>query len=333
MPRDRWDKIDIVAKVVGSVLIAGSAVVVSVLANGAANDINQATTHLNEGNFETSLIGDLTSKESQETQVLALYVLDSTVGQRHPDDVVKIAESLYLDLAASQTLTGESDTKTQIGNVAYDILDHHDHQRALAARATALARVSAAVQPGAVSSPTAAAVRTSVAPTSKATVTTPATPTPAASAVASASPAATVPATAPVEPTAQKGLAVSGGLKATLTPSAPLSTRLVTHAYGSVVYIQYKGDPSGELATALRTRLQSKEFFAPSVEEVSEEFKASVRYFHAEDKDQADRLAGEINTFLKEKQVAVTLAPMDFTKSGIDVPAGQLEVWIDFGRQ
>ena len=100
-------------------------------------------------------------------------------------------------------------------------------------------------------------------------------------------------------------------------------------AAARVVYIQFRGTFSRELANQLRGALNRSGYIAPGVERIDREFGNSVRYFREADAEAARDLGAQAEAFLASKGCKLELPPRDHSSRGAGVPAGQMEIWVN----
>lgn len=89
------------------------------------------------------------------------------------------------------------------------------------------------------------------------------------------------------------------------------------------VFIQVKNDDIKNKAENLRTFLKSKGPLVPSIEKVDENYSNSIRFFNAEDRENANLL----NKWISENN-HIDLTVKDLTNSGMKAPKGQIEIWL-----
>lgn len=120
-PKDRWDKLDIVGKLISGVVLALIAVIIK-----SGTDRIAAAQH--RGELVRALIADLTTKDQRTRQDIALIALDHSVGDDNPQLVIEIAERLVLDTTGYST-ADRAETQT-LGSVAFRVLKKRNPARA-----------------------------------------------------------------------------------------------------------------------------------------------------------------------------------------------------------
>jgi hypothetical protein len=114
--------------------------------------------------------------------------------------------------------------------------------------------------------------------------------------------------------------------KAYDSASSPFQTYVLPNIGRKVAYIQYRADwPDTEKLNSLHNELEKAGFVSPRRDEkidVSINFKANVRYFHAEDRDAATSVQGVVRRVLGTEYKLV-----DLSQSKFHPPVGQLEIW------
>ena len=104
-----WDRLDIVGKILSSVVLA----LIALFIKKGADSIAAAQ---HEGDLVQNLIADLTSNDERTRQDLALIALNHSVGDRNPPLVIAIAGRLVADYAAGR------DSGQALTSVAFGIL-------------------------------------------------------------------------------------------------------------------------------------------------------------------------------------------------------------------
>lgn len=115
--RDFWDIADVVAKIASSVFLAVLAYVIPTASQRIAASLDTAR-------LVQTLIADLTTANEQTRQDLALIALNRSVGDHNSALVTEIAERIYFDLSARDTL------QQGFGRVAFSVLASRDPERA-----------------------------------------------------------------------------------------------------------------------------------------------------------------------------------------------------------
>jgi hypothetical protein len=124
MAKDSWDKLDTVGKIISSLVLV-------VIAMFIKTGSERIAFSLQSGQLVQSLISDLTTKEQQTRQDVALLALDNSIGDEKPQMVAAIAERLFRD-----TQEQDSARAHALGSVAFRVLERRDPQRAEAIRAS-----------------------------------------------------------------------------------------------------------------------------------------------------------------------------------------------------
>jgi hypothetical protein len=120
-PKDFWDKLDVVGKIVSTVLLA---VIAFFLKEGSDN----ISFSLQKGYLVQTLITDLTDKQFRTKQDVALLALNHFVGEKDSSLVSEIAERLYLDISTDTSIALNG--KYSAAKVAFDILKQRNPRRA-----------------------------------------------------------------------------------------------------------------------------------------------------------------------------------------------------------
>lgn len=89
-PKDSWDKLDAIGKLVSSILLV-------IIAMAIKFGSDRIAFSLQSGQLVQSLIMDLTTAEQQTRQDVALLALDHSIGNENPPLVSEIAERLFRD--------------------------------------------------------------------------------------------------------------------------------------------------------------------------------------------------------------------------------------------
>lgn len=108
------------------------------------------------------------------------------------------------------------------------------------------------------------------------------------------------------------------------------ATQYLAAAFSGVVYIQYARKPDEPVIEALRKFLDDSSHGAltvPGTEHVIGNYADSVRYFHETDRQAAETLATNVNTFFRSKGQERSFAAVAFGPRN-DVPLGQVELWV-----
>lgn len=108
------------------------------------------------------------------------------------------------------------------------------------------------------------------------------------------------------------------------SPSLTYKDSLKTEQKKVTVYIQYIKKYDAE-SKALLLLLQQKKYNAPGRELMKNAtFTSSIKYFNDKDKPEADSLAKIINSTM----AVFKRSPIRVLKNNINVPVGQIEVWL-----
>jgi hypothetical protein len=120
--KDKWDKSDFIRKYVSSILLA----VIALLVKVGSDDIAKS---LQMGNLVQSLIADLTTKNEQTRQDIALIALNHSIGDKKPKLVVEIADRILQDMLESPS-TQTSDGRKALSGIAFKIIEQRNPERA-----------------------------------------------------------------------------------------------------------------------------------------------------------------------------------------------------------
>jgi hypothetical protein len=96
-------------------------------------------------------------------------------------------------------------------------------------------------------------------------------------------------------------------------------SKAITALFSKTCYIQYSSNGNKPNAIDLQKSLKEAGWYAPGIELVPGNYRSVVKYFHAEDKQLADKVAA------LAKRSVQTLAIKGYEEK---VPVGQLEIWI-----
>ena len=96
------------------------------------------------------------------------------------------------------------------------------------------------------------------------------------------------------------------------------------------VYLQYAGDQQAELVKTLEADLRKHEYVVPGDEKMGDKAppQTQVRYFHREEKAEADKIAEFVQPFITDNVSSALIANPNNV-----VPAGQFELWLGAGTQ
>lgn len=119
--KDRWDKLDIIGKLISGVVLAVIAVIIK-----SGTDRIAASQH--RGDLVRALIADLTTKDQRTRQDIALIALDHSVGGENPQLVIEIAERLVLDTTGYSA--ADRSQESILGSVAFGVLKKRNRARA-----------------------------------------------------------------------------------------------------------------------------------------------------------------------------------------------------------
>ena len=92
-----------------------------------------------------------------------------------------------------------------------------------------------------------------------------------------------------------------------------------------LVYIQFQGDIPRSVINELRGELENSGYKAPGAERLAGNYRPLVKYFLQSDKDSAQKLANNVQSFFAKKGCPIVLSP-EFTKTTI--ATSPFELWI-----
>jgi hypothetical protein len=122
-PRDFWSKLDIVGKLLSSIVLAAIALLIKAGADNVRTGSEQVANALKRGQLVQSLVADLATKQDKTRQDLALIALDRTATTKEDDDLV--------DDIAEEVLLNEQPAPTDyFGDTAMKIIERRDKARA-----------------------------------------------------------------------------------------------------------------------------------------------------------------------------------------------------------
>ena len=114
-PRDIWDKIDIVSKIISGIVLVLIAIVLKI-------GTDKISSSLQTGQLVQSLIADLSSPDTTKIrQEIALVALDQTLWDQNKELVIEICERIVKN-------TNQFDQAT--GTLAFQIIERRDSARA-----------------------------------------------------------------------------------------------------------------------------------------------------------------------------------------------------------
>ena len=114
-PRDIWDKIDIVSKIISGIVLVLIAIVLKI-------GTDKISSSLQTGQLVQSLIADLSSPDTTKIrQEIALVALDQTLWDQNKELVIEICEGIVKN-------TNQFDQAT--GTLAFQIIERRDSARA-----------------------------------------------------------------------------------------------------------------------------------------------------------------------------------------------------------
>lgn len=109
--------------------------------------------------------------------------------------------------------------------------------------------------------------------------------------------------------------------------SEPSTSRLLAaRVFETIIYIQFRGDKAAQKIEGLRTEFLDNGYHAPGVERKEGSFKNSVRYYHPEDKELAEKVARTAKEFYEDK---FEFRLQDLSGRGYNAQVGQIEVWVN----
>lgn len=95
-----------------------------------------------------------------------------------------------------------------------------------------------------------------------------------------------------------------------------------------LVYVHYQDKRDSGLADGVAKLLADAGYRVPAKELVVQQTKGDVRFFHSDEKDQADRIAGLVRDYLKKQGRDQEMTPLFAGRTFPNVPRGLFEVWI-----
>lgn len=97
---------------------------------------------------------------------------------------------------------------------------------------------------------------------------------------------------------------------------------------GPLVYVHYQDKRDAGLALEVAKVLVQSGYRAPGTELVVQRTKGDVRYFHIDEKDQADHIAGLVSDYLKKQGRNQAMTPLFVGRTFPNVARGLFEVWL-----
>lgn len=113
-------------------------------------------------------------------------------------------------------------------------------------------------------------------------------------------------------------------------PEKPLvpDSKLISTAFPTIVYLQFKGDIKRSLVDELRVSLTDQKFPAPGAQRIAGNYSNSVRYFNVEDQEKAKSLAIKAGQFFKSKGCPAEFLLDNLSGSAFKAQKGHFELWI-----
>ena len=109
----------------------------------------------------------------------------------------------------------------------------------------------------------------------------------------------------------------------------PAATQAPRIASSATIYLQYADEKDLPTADQLLATLRSEGFRTPGSELISgPAFSADVRYFHADDRQDAERALAALTGFLSARGLDAPSSSRDLSTSFPNVPEGVVEVWL-----
>jgi hypothetical protein len=99
--------------------------------------------------------------------------------------------------------------------------------------------------------------------------------------------------------------------------------------YG-VVYIQFSGEQNRAIAEELRQELVKNGYRVPGVQRLDFLYPNVVKYFNDADATSASTLATVVTAFLDAGRYSIPPVRPVRASNDVSVPAGQMEVWLNF---
>ncbi|MBI1803758.1 MAG: hypothetical protein HY033_03030 [Ignavibacteriae bacterium] len=119
--KEFWNKLDVLGKLVSSVLLA----IIAMFVKFGADDIASS---MKRGELVRSLISDLTTRNEKVRQDIALIALDNAIGKDEPQLVTDIAERVFRDQEEhDSTRSSIYDGTTR--SIAFDIIGRRSPER------------------------------------------------------------------------------------------------------------------------------------------------------------------------------------------------------------
>ena len=132
-----------------------------------------------------------------------------------------------------------------------------------------------------------------------------------------------------VQPVFDNLLAISApAQQATWAQARGQAADLVMEQAKPLVYVHYQDKRDADLVSGLVKALTEAGYRVPGKELVVQQTNGDVRFFHSDEKDQADRIAGLVQDFLKKQGRDQHLASLFGGRTFPNVPRNQFEVWI-----
>ena len=114
--------IDTIIKLISSVFLAIIVIILNIASDKISNSIEQ-------GNLIQNLINDLTTRDVQARQDIALIALNHSLGDTRPDLIIDIAERIFFDLLESDSINTSAHSAS-LGSVAFRIIEQRSPTKA-----------------------------------------------------------------------------------------------------------------------------------------------------------------------------------------------------------
>ncbi|HEX9653775.1 MAG TPA: hypothetical protein VGA99_08690 [bacterium] len=263
-PKDLWDKLDVLGKMVSGIVL----VVIAVVLERGSSRIAQS---MQSGQLVQSLISDLAVPDTTIKQDIALIALNHSVGEQNPNLVLQICERILANTKDYDDLTGK---------VAFDIIRSRAPRRAKEIEDSAR----------------------NIAQREQSTLRSAAVPN--------------------KEPPVQS------------SPAKISSSKFVARVLPNVVYIQFKNSAYRDQIARLQNDLNNEGVVAPGIEQVDADYGNSIRYFHDQDRDLAERVHKIADGFFQDEGVYwhVEIQDLSDAKMSENTSPGRVEVWINLDR-
>jgi hypothetical protein len=137
------------------------------------------------------------------------------------------------------------------------------------------------------------------------------------------------------EQSIQRSAAVATAEKPARPTKAALSaSKFIARVLSNVVYVQFKSNDYRDQISRLQAALNNAGIAAPGIEQVDAEFGNSIRYFHEQDRELAERVKKITVDFFQDEGVYlnVEIQNLSNTKLSATTSPGRVEVWINLER-